>query len=101
MIKMQRLTPERLGGILEAEPKAAAIFDGDMRVIGIELPLPEGVVYSDGSTTRTAMLGDRVGRDQYGHWLVFPAAPSVDRPQDTNGWPGGEHAEPGTRGWTA
>ena len=23
-----------------------------------------------------------------------------DEPQDTNGWPGDEHAEPGTRGWT-
>ena len=24
-----------------------------------------------------------------------------DEPQDGNGWPGDEHAEPGTRGWTA
>jgi len=23
-----------------------------------------------------------------------------DEPQDGNGWPGDEHAEPGTRGWT-
>lgn len=97
---MQRLTPERLGGILESEPKAVAIFDGNMKVIGVELPMPDGVTYSDGTRTRTAMFGDRVGQDQYGHWLVFPAAPSVDRSQDTNGWPGDEHAEPGTRGWT-
>lgn len=24
----------------------------------------------------------------------------ADRPRDTAGWPGDEHAEPGTRGWT-
>ena len=38
-------------------------------------------------------------RDQIvaGTWPQKPAAPAAD----TNGWPGDEHAEPGTRGWTA
>jgi hypothetical protein len=71
--RMPRLTPERLGDILATEPKAVALFDDDMRVIGVELPLPDGITYSDGSQTRTAMFGDRVGQDQYGHWFVVPA----------------------------
>lgn len=75
MIEMQRLTHERLGDILAVEPKAVAVFDDDMRVIGVELPLPDGMTYSDGSQTKTAAFGDRVGQDQYGHWIVVPATP--------------------------
>jgi hypothetical protein len=70
---MQRLTPERLGDILATEPNAVAIFNDDMRVIGVELPLPDGMTHEDGSRTKTAMFGDRVGQDQYGQWLVVPA----------------------------
>jgi hypothetical protein len=73
---MQRLTPERLGDILATEPKAVALFDDDMRVIGVELPLPDGMTYADGSQTKTAMFGDRVGQDQSGYWLVVPATPA-------------------------
>jgi hypothetical protein len=72
---MQRLTPERLDGILAAEPKAVAHLDDDERVIGVEVPLPDGMTYDDGSRTKTALFGDRVGQDQHGHWLVFPAPP--------------------------
>lgn len=74
MNRMQRLTPERLGDILEAEPRAVALFDDNMRVIGVELPLPAGMTYADGSQAKTARFGDRVGQDRYGQWLVFPAA---------------------------
>jgi len=73
--QMPRLTPERLGDILASEPKAVALFDANMRVIGVELPLPDGMTYADGSQTRTALFGDRIGQDRYGHWLVVPAAP--------------------------
>ena len=74
MIQMQRLTHERLGDILAVEPKAVAVFDDNMRVIGVELPLPDGMT-CDGSQAKTAMFGDRVGQDRYGHWLVYPATP--------------------------
>lgn len=74
MSQILRLTPERLGDILEADDRAVALFDDDMRVIGVELPLPEGMTYEDGSRTKTAMFGDRVGQDRSGHWLVFPAS---------------------------
>ncbi|WP_225811293.1 hypothetical protein [Streptomyces spinosus] len=74
MTQMQRLTPERLGDILENEPKAVALFDDDMRVIGVELPLPDGMTYADGSSTKSAMYGDRVGQDRHGYWLVVPSA---------------------------
>jgi hypothetical protein len=76
MTGMQRLTPERLGDILETEQRAVALFNDDMRVVGVELPLPDGMVYEDGSQTKTALFGDRVGLDRSGHWLVFPAAPA-------------------------
>lgn len=76
MTQMQRLTPERLGDILAIEAKAVALFDDDMRVIGVELPMPDGMTYADGSDTRTALFGDRVGQDRYGQWLVFPATPA-------------------------
>jgi hypothetical protein len=72
MFPMQRLTPERLGDILETEPKAVALFDDNMRVIGVELPLPGGMAYADGGQTKTALFGDRVGQDRSGYWLVVP-----------------------------
>ena len=74
MNRLQRLTPERLNDILAAEPKAVALFDDDMRVIGVQLPLPDGMTYSDGSQTKTALFGDRVGQDSHGYWLVTPAS---------------------------
>jgi hypothetical protein len=70
--RMPRLTAERLDDILAAEPKAVALFDADDRPIGVELPLMDGMTI-DGSSTRTAMFGDRVDRDRYGNWLVVPA----------------------------
>lgn len=76
MTGMRRLTPERLGDILAVEPKAVAVFDDDMRVIGVELPLPDGVIETTTGVAvqhRTALFGDRVGQDRYGHWLVYPA----------------------------
>jgi hypothetical protein len=76
MTQLQRLTPERLGDILAAEAKAVALFDEAERPIGVELPMPDGMTYEDGSTTRTALFGDRVGQDRYGQWLVFPAHPA-------------------------
>ncbi|MEU9470474.1 hypothetical protein AB0D78_28420 [Streptomyces avermitilis] len=75
MTDLYRLTPQTLGDILESEPKAVAVFDDDMRVTGVELPLPDGMAYADGGRTKTALFGDRVGQDRYGHWLVFPAPP--------------------------
>ena len=77
MSKMQRLTPERLGDILAAEPQAVARFDDTMRVIGVDLPMPDGMTYADGSRTKTALFGDRVGQDRYGYWLVVPATPAA------------------------
>lgn len=73
MSQMQRLTPDRLDDILAAEPKARARFDDDMRVIGVDLPLPDGMVNGDGTQVKTALFGDRVGQDRYGYWLVVPA----------------------------
>ncbi|MEV7364291.1 hypothetical protein [Streptomyces sp. NPDC091299] len=70
---MRKLTPTTLGDILESEPKAVALFDDDMRVIGVVLPLPEGMTYSDGSQTKAALFGDKVGQDRHGQWLVTPA----------------------------
>ncbi|MHB9862157.1 hypothetical protein [Streptomyces sp. YIM S03343] len=74
MTKTQRLTPERLGDILVSDPKTIAHFDDNMRVIGVDLPLPDGMAYEDGSQFKTALFGDRVGQDRHGHWLVIPAA---------------------------
>ncbi|WP_405883583.1 hypothetical protein OG762_36600 [Streptomyces sp. NBC_01136] len=73
MNRMPRLTPARLVGILAAEPKAVARLDDDENVIGVDLPLPDGMAYADGSRTKTALFGDRVGQDQHGQWLVVPA----------------------------
>lgn len=79
MIQMQRLTPERLSDILASEPKAVALLDDDMRPIGVELPLPDGmtdVTDGVGVQHKTALFGDRVGQNQYGHWLVKRATPA-------------------------
>lgn len=72
---LYRLTPQRLGDILAVEPKAEARFDANMRVIGVDLPLPDGMTHGDGSRAKTALFGDRVGQDQYGHWIVTRATP--------------------------
>lgn len=77
MSTLFRLTPKTLGDILETEDKANACFDDDMRVIGVELPLPDGMVDNKGCGTQTALYGDRVGKDKYGHWIVV-----ADRPAD-------------------
>jgi hypothetical protein len=68
------LTRKSINSLLATEPKAAIRCD-DEQVIGVDLPLPDGMTYSDGSTTVTALLGDRVCRDEYGHWLVAHATP--------------------------
>lgn len=75
MPPLYRLTPEHLAEILANEPKAEARFDADWRVIGVDLPLPEGMTYSDGVRTKGALFGDRVGQDMYGGWIVLPAVP--------------------------
>jgi hypothetical protein len=69
------LTRKSIDSLLAAEPKAVVRRDDDMQVIGVDLPLPDGMTYSDGSATVTALLGDRVCRGKYGHWLVAHATP--------------------------
>lgn len=68
-----RLTTELVDAILSAEPGAVALRSDDQSVIGVELPLSEGITYTDGRRTRTALIGDRVCRDRFGDWLVVRA----------------------------
>jgi hypothetical protein len=70
LLQMPRLTPELIADLLAMEPRAVVRRDDDMRVIGIDLPLPDGITYSDGTRVRSALLGDRVARDHSGDWLV-------------------------------
>lgn len=69
------LTRESIDSLLAVEPKAAVRRDDNEQVIGVDLPLPDGMTYGDGSTTVTALLGDRVCRGEYGYWLVAHATP--------------------------
>jgi hypothetical protein len=73
LLQAPRLTPELIADLLAMEPRAAVRRDDDMRVIGIDLPLPDGITYSDGTRARSALLGDRVARDRFGDWLVVHA----------------------------
>lgn len=73
VFQMPRLTPELIAELLAAEPRAAARLADDSRVVGVDLPLPDGITYTDGREDRSALLGDRVGRDHYGYWFVVRA----------------------------
>lgn len=70
LLQAPRLTPELIDDLLALEPRAVVRRDDDMRVVGVDLPLPDGITYSDGTRVRSALLGDRVARDRFGDWLV-------------------------------
>lgn len=70
LLQAPRLTPELIADLLALEPRAVVRHDDDMQVVGVDLPLPDGITYSDGARVRSALLGDRVARDRSGDWLV-------------------------------
>lgn len=79
--RMPRLTPQRLWEILAEDPETVALYE-DHQPVGIGVPLPHGMTeLIDGERIRykTALLGDRVGKDRYGHWVVMHGQQSASK----------------------